>query len=95
MSLSRADVDRVAVLSRLELSEDAKDAMAEQLSRVLDYMEKLDELDTEGVEPMSHPGELHNVFREDEPRESLGADRALANAPDRSSSFFRVPRVIE
>ena len=95
MALSRSEIEHVALLSRLELDEETRERMTEQLGRVLDYIEKLNELDTENVEPMSHPGELKNVFREDEPRGSLDPDDALANAPDRSKSSFRVPRVIE
>lgn len=95
MSLSRDDVDRAALLSRLELDEETCAQMTEQLSRVLAYMDKLNELDTRNVEPMSHPGELRNVFREDEPTGSIDRDRALMNAPDRVKGAFRVPRVIE
>ena len=88
-------VDHVALLSRLELDAETRRRMAEQLGKVLDYFNKLDELDTEGVEPMSHPGRLANVFREDVPSGSIDREDALANAPDRTPGAFRVPRVID
>jgi len=95
MSLTRKDIDHVALLSRLELDDETSDKMAQQLGRVLDYIAKLNELDTTDVEPMSHPGDLVNVFREDAVAESLDRDDVLANAPDRTKSFFRVPKIIE
>ena len=95
MSLTPEDVDRIAMLSRLELDEATRREMAGQLGRVVEYFKKLDELDTEGVEPMCHPGRLVNVFREDAPGVSVDREDALANAPDRTRGFFRVPRVIE
>ena len=88
-------VDHIALLSRLDLDEGAKRRMAEQLGKVLDYVNKLDEVDTEGVEPMSHPGQVANVFRADVPTASIEREDALANAPDRTKGAFRVPRVIE
>ena len=95
MKLTLEDVDRVAFLSRLELKGQAREETAKQMGRILDYMDKLNELDVEGVEPMSHPGDLANVFREDEVAASLDLDRALANAPDRARGCFRVPRILE
>lgn len=95
MALNRADVDRVAFLSRLSLDEDARDRLTEELGRVLDYVDKLNELDTSGVEPMSHPGNLRNVFREDEVTVCPDREKTLANAPDRAGGYFRVPKVIE
>jgi len=95
MGLSKKEVAWVAHLARLELSEEGIERMSEQLSRVLDYIEKLNELDTSGVEPMCHPGELSSVFRDDVPSGSLDAEAALRNAPATAKGFFRVPRVIE
>jgi len=69
--------------------------MAVQLSQVLDYIEKLNELNTDGVEPLSHPGAVTNVFRDDVPAGSIENDQALKNAPDKLNGCFRVPRVIE
>ena len=95
MGLSKEEIAWVAHLSRLELSDDAMERMSAQLSRVLDYIEKLNELDTSDVEPMSHPGALSSVFRDDVPSGSLDLESALKNAPERDEDFFRVPRAIE
>jgi aspartyl-tRNA(Asn)/glutamyl-tRNA(Gln) amidotransferase subunit C len=93
--ISRDDVEHIARLSRLALSEAEAERMREQLSGILAYIDKLRVLDTGGVEPTSHAVPLLNVMREDEPRPCLTQDEALANAPDRSDSSFRVPRIIE
>ena len=95
MALSKEEVERVALLARLELSEEMAAKMASQLSQVLDYVAKLNKLDTSGAEPLSHPGAPGNVFREDAPTGSLEREAALKNAPDQADGFFRVPRVIE
>ena len=95
MRISLQDVDQVAFLSRLNLDGPAREEMAAQLDRILAYMDKLDELDVADVEPMSHPGDLANVFREDKAGDSLGLDAALANAPDKARGCFRVPRILE
>jgi aspartyl-tRNA(Asn)/glutamyl-tRNA(Gln) amidotransferase subunit C len=93
--ISRQDVEHVARLSRLALSDAEAERMREQLSGILAYIDKLRALDTAGVEPTSHAVPLLNVMREDEPRPCLTQDQALANAPDRSNAAFRVPRIIE
>ena len=95
MGLSKKEIEHVALLSRLELSDAMAGKMAAQLSQVLDYINKLNELDTTGIEAMSHPGALLNVFREDSPAGSLDPESALKNAPGQADGFFRVPRVIE
>jgi aspartyl-tRNA(Asn)/glutamyl-tRNA(Gln) amidotransferase subunit C len=95
MSLSPADVRWVAHLARLELSEDELETMARQLSSILDYVNQLQQVNTEGVEPLAHPLPLQNVFRPDEPAPSLPVDEALANAPDRRGAFYGVPAVLE
>ena len=95
MGLSKQEVDRVAHLARLDLSEDMAEKMAGQLSQVLELVAKLNELDTTGVEPLSHPGALASVLRDDVPAGSLPREAALQNAPDAADGFFRVPRVIE
>jgi aspartyl-tRNA(Asn)/glutamyl-tRNA(Gln) amidotransferase subunit C len=69
--------------------------MVVDLSKILAYIEKLNELDIAGVEPTSHVLDLVNVLREDEPRPSIALDEALLNAPDRADNFYRVPRIIE
>ncbi len=89
------EVEHVARLARLALSPEEKERMREQLDRILGYIDKLRQLDTEGVEPTSHAVPMVNVLREDELRPCLPPEAMLANAPDRSGEFFRVPRIIE
>jgi aspartyl-tRNA(Asn)/glutamyl-tRNA(Gln) amidotransferase subunit C len=89
------DVEHVARLARLALSEAEAERMRDQLSGILAYIDKLRALDTAGVEPTSHAVPLVNVMRDDDTRPCLPQDVALANAPDRSDAFFRVPRIIE
>lgn len=95
MNISTADVEHVARLARLELSEEEKKLFAGQMGAILGYVEKLKELDTEGVLPTSHAVPMENSFREDNAAQSIGVEKALANAPDRAGSFYRVPKVIE
>jgi len=89
------EVEQVARLARLELSAEEQGRMREQLDRILGYIDKLRRLETEGVPPTSHAVPMVNVLREDEPRPCVPAEEMLANAPDRSGDFFRVPRIIE
>lgn len=85
----------MAELARLGLDDAEVDEMAAQLGRILGYMEKLRELDTEGIEPTAHVLPLRNVWREDEPWEPLTPDAALANAPLREGNAFKVPKIVE
>jgi aspartyl-tRNA(Asn)/glutamyl-tRNA(Gln) amidotransferase subunit C len=87
-------VRHIGRLSRIELTDEQVERFARQLGDILGYFDKLQELDTDGVEPMAHPIELRNVFAADEPHESLSPGRALANAPERSGDTFLVPKVI-
>ncbi len=89
--ISREQVLHVARLARLRLSEDEIDRMSRELSTVLDHIEKISELDLDGVAPTSHVIEVDNVMRADEPRESWPVERALEAAPDASAAGFRVP----
>ena len=89
------DVEHVARLARLALSEGEKQQMREELASILAYIDTLQALDTEGVEPTAHVLPVVNVMREDEPRPCLPAATMLANAPDRRDDFVRVPRIIE
>ena len=93
--ISRADVEHVARLARLELSEAEKERMRDELSGILAYIDKLLALDVAGVEPTSHAVPLTNVMRDDVPEPSLPQDDMLANAPDRHGDLFRVPRILE
>jgi aspartyl-tRNA(Asn)/glutamyl-tRNA(Gln) amidotransferase subunit C len=95
MSISIQDVEHVAKLARLALSEDEKKLFAEQLGRIIDNFNQLSEVDTTGVEPMSHALPIVNVLREDEVKESLGRDKLMANGPETENGFFRVPRIGE
>ena len=95
MKISREMVEYIAHLARIELSEDDTETFRIQLEAILDYIDKLNELDTTGVEPMVHTLNLKNVFRADEVRPSLPRDAALGNAPDRSEDSYKVPAVIE
>ena len=88
------DVRHVAKLSRLKLSEEEISHHTGQLGAILGYIAKLNELDVEGVEPMAHPLDLTNVFREDEPEAGLANEVALRNAPDSGDGFFKVPKVL-
>ena len=93
--ISREDVEHVARLARLHLSDDELTRIQAQLSGILGYIDKLRTLDVAGVEPTTHAVPLVNVMRDDEIRPCLPRDEMLANAPDRSGDFFRVPRILE
>ena len=89
--IDREQVLHVARLARLRLSDEEVETMTGELSKVLDHIEKISELDLDGVEPTSHVVELENVLREDAPRPSLPREKALEQAPDSDGSGFRVP----
>jgi len=95
MEISKEQVERVAKLARLEVSEDEKTVFARQLSSILTHIDQLKELDTAGVEPTATVLPTDNVFRDDEVRPSLPQEQALANAPDQAEGFFRVPKILE
>ncbi len=91
----KISIEHVANLARLSLSEGEKELFGRQLDSILSYMDKLNELDTKGVEPTSHVIAIRNVTREDAVVLSLDREDALANAPDRTEKFYRVPKIIE
>ena len=95
VTLTRDEVARVALLARLRLSDDELDRMTRQLGSILGYVERLGEVDTEGVEPMAHAVERTNVFRDDIETPMLPRDAALANAPKTDGQYFLVPQIIE
>ncbi len=98
MPLSEKDVRYVADLAHLDLTEDEVKKFLSQLDSILQYVQKLNELDTSGIEPMAqvtYPGSENAAFRADEPRRTLTQDEALANAPEAGAGSFKVPRVIE
>lgn len=94
MSITIKDVKHVAILSRLGLDDDELQKYEEELNDVLNFMEKLNELDTQGVEPTSHVLDIHNVFRSDVVEKSLDLEDVLANAPDRDDDYFKVPSIL-
>jgi aspartyl-tRNA(Asn)/glutamyl-tRNA(Gln) amidotransferase subunit C len=93
--ITRAEVEHVARLARLELSQEERERMTSQLDAILGYMDALNALDTSGIEPTTTVIPMVTVMREDVVRPSLDREEALANAPDREGMFFRVPRIIE
>ncbi len=93
--IDQTQVRKVAKLSRLELTEAEVEEFTGQLSAILDYVEKMNELDTTDVEPLAHCLPISNVFRQDIARESLGTEKALANAPQRDEEFFKVPKILD
>ncbi len=94
MSLTRDEVEKVALLGRLKLTPEELDRMTMQLSAIVGYVDQLAELDTEEVEPMAHAVELKNVFRGDELRPSLDRAAAMANAPHHDGEYYLVPAVL-
>jgi len=95
MSLSTDDVRWVAHLARLELSHDELATITPQLQAIVEYVDQLRQVDTDGVEPLAHPLPVQNIFRGDESAPSLPVDAALANAPAREGDFYRVPAVLD
>ena len=89
------EVRKVARLARLKLSEDEVATYTRQLGQVLGYIDRLSEVDTNGVEPMAHAIEMDNVVRADEPRDSLPREAALSNAPKADTRFFQVPPILD
>lgn len=93
--IDEAQVRHVAKLSRLDLTDDEVGRFSGDLSAIVEYIEKLNELDVEGVEPLAHCLPIHNVFREDVVKESLSNEEALSNAPQRHDEYFKVPKVLD
>ena len=94
MSVSKDDVKKIAELARLEFTDSEIDNFNVEMNKILGYVEKLNELDTENVEPLSHPIENNNIFRDDVTVKSIDREKAFKNAPDTSSEHFKVPKVI-
>lgn len=95
MSINKETIRYTANLARLNLSADEEELFSEQLSDILRYINKLNELDTTYIEPMSHAVSIGNVFREDVIRDSLSNEQALKNSPEKQCPFFKVPKVID
>jgi aspartyl-tRNA(Asn)/glutamyl-tRNA(Gln) amidotransferase subunit C len=94
MAVTIKDVEHVAKLARLRFTKEELEKFTRQFNQILEYMEKLNELDTSNVEPLSHVIELHNVLREDRARPSYPREEVLKNAPAHDGKFFKVPKVI-
>lgn len=95
MKISQKDVEHVARLARLTVAPEELEALTGQMDAILGYVEKLNELDTEGIEPMAHAVPMSNAFREDEIKPAMGIERALKNAPVAGDECFTVPKIIE
>jgi aspartyl-tRNA(Asn)/glutamyl-tRNA(Gln) amidotransferase subunit C len=94
MSISRQDIEKVALLARLQLTDDELSKMTFELAQIVGYVDQLSEVDTSGIEPMAHAIETANVFRDDVVVASLPRDEALANAPHRDDRGYLVPAVL-
>ena len=95
MKITKDEVLYVADLARLDLDDDSIDLFAGQIGDILEYVAKLNNVDTEGLRPTSHAISLTNAFREDEPKQALDREQALANAPEKEDGNFVVPKIIE
>ena len=95
MEIAKQEVEKVAKLARLEISEAEQSAFAKQLSQILTHVGTLKQFDTEGIQPTATVLGQVNVFRDDEVRPCLPVEKALANAPEREADAFSVPRIIE
>lgn len=93
--IDREQVEKVAKLARLDLSDQELTEFTGQLSSILEYIEKLNELDTDNVEPLAHCLPVHNIFREDVIIPSLDVDAAMKNAPASFENQFKVPKVLD
>ncbi len=95
MDISIKEIEKVASLSRIKLTIEEKNNFRRQLADILDYMEKLNELNTDSVQPMAYATSLKNVFREDKIESSYARQEILNFSPSNSNGFFKVPKVIE
>jgi aspartyl-tRNA(Asn)/glutamyl-tRNA(Gln) amidotransferase subunit C len=95
MKIDRALLDKIAHLSRLEIEDKDADKMMKDMTAIVDWVEKLKEVNTDGIDPLTTMSYEINVLREDEEREHLSHERALRNAPKKDSDYFRVPKVLE
>jgi aspartyl-tRNA(Asn)/glutamyl-tRNA(Gln) amidotransferase subunit C len=95
VKITSKDVEKVALLSRLEINDSEMAKMNEQLNSILDYIDVLSKVNTEGVQPTAHVLPMKNVMREDVVQPSLPRDLALSNAPEAEDGYFKVPKVVE
>ncbi|MBQ9608896.1 MAG: Asp-tRNA(Asn)/Glu-tRNA(Gln) amidotransferase subunit GatC [Lachnospiraceae bacterium] len=95
MQITDETIDYVGILAKLELSDEEKEQAKKDMTNMLDYVGKLNELDTEGVEPMSHTFSVHNVFREDVVVNGDDRENMLSNAPEKKDGAYKVPRTFD
>jgi aspartyl-tRNA(Asn)/glutamyl-tRNA(Gln) amidotransferase subunit C len=95
MKLTRAEVQRVALLARLRLTDNEEAEFTEQLDHILGYMDKLNQIETANIELFRHASVAANALREDKVTNQPNAEALLANAPDRDATFFKVPKILE
>lgn len=92
--ISKETIDRIAELARLEFSDSEKEAFVEQFGKIIEYVNVIESINLEGVEPLKHISDAENVFREDVVMPSLPLEEALKNAPKRNESFYKAPKVL-
>jgi len=92
--LSKKEVEHIAWLAHIELSKEEKDLFTEQFNDILNYFKKIDEVDTEGIQPTYHVLDLMNVYRDDEASASLSIEETLKNAPKKEKNFLKAPRIV-
>ena len=95
MHLSKEDIEQIALLARLELTDQEIGKLTVHINQIMDYFAELEKLDTSSVEPTSHVIPIENVFREDRVRPSLTVEEVTANAPEKQDGCFVVPRIVE
>ena len=95
MDIDIKQIEQIASLSRIKLTDDEKDIFREQLTDILGYIEKLNELDTDDVQPMAYATSIKNVFREDQQKPSFPRQEILELSPSSANGFFKVPKVLE
>ena len=95
MNITKETIEHVANLARLNLTEQEKDKLTTEMADIISWVDKLNELDTAGVEPKAHVIPIHNVFREDKKEESYDRDSILANAPVKEDGCFKIPKIVE
>ncbi len=95
MKITKKDALKTALLSGIALEEEEGEKLAEQLSKILDYVEKINELDTDNIEPTNHILDINNVFRDDTIKESIPPEEVVKNAPKKFGTFIVVPKVLD
>ncbi len=95
MKISEKDVEHVADLARMYITDEEKKALESELSAIIDFADKLSEADTDGIEPAAHAIHIQNVFRKDEIIPSYKREELIENAPDKQAGCFAVPRIVE